>query len=269
MPRKEGFEMLAEVKEIVTRAGNMVLFATGDKEIREKSGHQDLVTKYDAAVQRLLEHDLLELLPGAGFLGEEELGSDVHADREYVFIVDPIDGTTNFVKGFPHCGVSVALARRGQIVLGVVYDPYLGEMFTAELGKGARLNGRSLHVSDASLEDGVSVFGTSPYYRQYADVTFRIARRLFDRNLDIRRMAAATLDLCYLAAGRVDCYFECLLSPWDYAAGGLIAAEAGAVVTNLAGGPLRFDRKCSLAAANPRCHRELLRIARECGVSDL
>ena len=111
----------------------------------------------------------------------------------------------------------------------------------------------------------MSVLGVSPYYRQYADVTFAIARRLFDRNLDVRRMAAASLDLCYVAAGRVDCYFECLLSPWDYAAGSLIVQEAGGIATSLSGGPLRIDRKCSLAAANPACHGALLEIAAECG----
>ena len=268
MPGKEGFEMLAEVEAIVRRTGGLVRLAEGDKEVHEKSGHQDLVTKYDAGVQQLLQHDLLALLPGAGFLGEESPDADAHLEREFLFIVDPIDGTTNFVKSIPHCGISVGLARRGEIVLGVIYDPYLDEMFSAERGKGAFLNGRPIHTSDVGLRDAVSVFGTSPYYRDLTDISFRLARQLFERSLDLRRMASAALDLCYLAAGRIDCYFECLLSPWDYAAGSLIASVAGALATSLTGAPLRFDRKCSLAAGTPRCHAELLAIARECGFTE-
>ena len=259
--------MRESISAVVREAGKIVREAGRDKGVHEKSGHQDLVTRYDAEVQRFLEQRLLALLPEAGFLGEEDLGEDVHADREYVFVVDPIDGTTNFVKGSPHCGISVGLARRGRMVAGVVYDPYLDELFSAGLGEGAYLNGKPIRVSEAGMDDAVSVVGTSPYYRQYADVTFAMGRRLFDRNLDIRRSASAALDLCYVAAGRVDCYFECLLSPWDYAAGSLIVQEAGGIATDLAGGPLRFDRKCSLAAANAACHAELLRIAADCGFS--
>ena len=259
--------MREEIARIVREAGRIVREAGRDKGVHEKSNHQDLVTRYDSQVQRFLEDRLLSLLPQAGFLGEEDLGEDVHADREYLFVVDPIDGTTNFVKEYPHCGISVGLYRNGRPEIGVIYDPYLDELFEAERGQGAFCNGRSIHVSDVPLADAVSVMGTSPYYRQYADVTFQMGRKLFDGSLDIRRAASAALDLCYIAAGRVDCYFECLLSPWDYAAGALIVAEAGGVATDLEGRDLRVDRKCSLAAGNPACHRSLLDIAQACGFS--
>ena len=257
--------MRAEISNIVRQAGSIVRQAGQDKGVTEKSGHQDLVTRYDKKVQRFLEDNLLALLPQAGFLGEEDLGEDVHADREYLFVVDPIDGTTNFVKEYPHCGISVGLYRNGQPEIGVIYDPYLDELFEAQRGRGAFLNGRPIHVSPAPMADAVTVMGTSPYYRQFAAMTFAMGRQLFDRSLDIRRAASAALDLCYIAAGRVDAYFECLLSPWDYAAGALIVAEAGGVATDLSGNPLRIDRKCSLAAGNVPCHRELLQIAAECG----
>ena len=259
--------MRRQIAEIVREAGRIIREAGRDKGVHEKSNHQDLVTRYDGQVQRFLEDRLLALLPQAGFLGEEDLGEDAHADREYLFVVDPIDGTTNFVKEYPHCGISVGLCRNGQPEIGIVYDPYLDELFEAERGRGAFLNGRPIGVSAAPMGDAVSVMGTSPYYRQYADVTFAMGRKLFDRSLDIRRAASAALDLCYIAAGRVDCYFECLLSPWDYAAGALIVAEAGGVATDLEGVPLRVDRKCSLAAGNPPCHQALLDIAKECGFS--
>ena len=257
--------MRQEISEIVRQAGRIVREAGRDKGVTEKSSHQDLVTRYDSQVQRFLEDRLLALLPQAGFLGEEDLGEDVHADREWLFVVDPIDGTANFVKEYPHCGISVGLYRNGRPEIGVIYDPYLDELYEAERGKGAFLNGQPIHVSQAPMGDAVTVMGTSPYYRQYADVTFRMGRKLFDRSLDIRRAASAALDLCYVAAGRVNCYFECLLSPWDYAAGALIVAEAGGVATDLEGKELRVDCKCSLAAGNVPCHESMLDIARECG----
>ena len=205
--------MRQEIAEIVRQAGQIVREAGRDKGVTEKSGHQDLVTRYDSQVQRFLEDRLLALLPQAGFLGEEDLGEDVHADREWLFVVDPIDGTTNFVKEYPHCGISVGLYRNGQPEIGVIYDPYLDELFEAERGQGAFLNGKPIHVSDAPLQDAVTVMGTSPYYRQFTDVTFAMGKQLFAGSLDIRRAASAALDLCYIAAGRVDAYFECLLSP--------------------------------------------------------
>ena len=260
---------LNRIADVVRRAGEIVRSASSDKEVREKSGHQDLVTRYDGMTQAFLEQELLRLMPEAGFLGEEDLGHDAHSEREWLFIVDPIDGTTNFIKGFAHCGISVGLARRGVMELGVVLDPYRQELFTARRGGGAFCNGRPIRVSGLAMEDCVVNMGTSPYYRQYADVTFAMGKTLFAQCLDVRRMAAASLDLCYAAAGRIDGYFECLLSPWDYAAGSLILQEAGGLATDLLGNPLRFDRKCSLAAGTPACHGALLAAAEAHGFREL
>jgi myo-inositol-1(or 4)-monophosphatase len=260
MPGKEGFEMLAEVEDIVRRAGNLILFASDDKEVREKSSRRDLVTRYDSAVEQKLRGDLLALVPEAGFLGEEHAG-EAGEGKELQFIVDPIDGTSNFIKGLPYCAISVALARRGEVELGVVCNPFSGELFAAERGRGATLNGKPIHAETCAVEDCVLGVGTTPYLREYADASFRIARGLYDRCLDLRRFGAAALELCSLAAGRLGGYFECVLWPWDYAAGSLIASEAGAVVTDLTGAPLRFDRRCSLAAGTPACHAAILEIA--------
>lgn len=257
--------MLQQIEAIVREAGALVLGADAEKGVKEKSGHQDLVTRYDSAVQAFLERRLLALLPEAGFLGEEEQAGDGHTERKQVFVVDPIDGTTNFVKGYNHSGISVGLCDHGQMELGVVYNPYTDELFSAKRADGAFLNGKRLGLKPCTLDRAIVLMGTSPYYRQYADVTFAMARKLYDRSMDLRRSGAASLDLCYLAAGRIDCYFECLLSPWDLAAGSLIAQEAGALVTDMQGGSLPFDRKSSLAAANPGCHADLLEIAKSCG----
>ena len=107
--------------------------------------------------------------------------------------------------------------------------------------------------------------GSTPYYRQYEAVSFAIAQRLFSQSMDVRRLGAASLELCYLAAGRGECYYECVLSPWDYAAGSLILEEAGGVATDMTGKPLRFDQKCSMAASNAVCHQSLLDILAQCG----
>lgn len=252
-----------EIIDIVRQAGVIVREADEDKGVTEKSGHQDLVTRYDKAVQRFLQERLLALLPEAGFLGEEDAPS--HTEREWVFIVDPIDGTTNFIKGVPVVGISVGLARNGQMEHGVVYNPYTDEMFTARRGHGAFLNGKPIAVTKNPLADGVVYIGSTPYYRQYEAVSFAIAQRLFSQSMYVRRLGAASLELCYLAAGRGECYYECVLSPWDYAAGSLILEEAGGMATDMTGKPLRFDQKCSMAASNAVCHQSLLDILAQCG----
>jgi len=259
--------MLAQVEDVVRRAGNLILFASDDKDVREKSSRRDLVTRYDSAVERRLRADLLALAPEAGFLGEEHVGGNGER-RELEFIVDPIDGTSNFIKGLPYCAISVALARRGEVELGVVYNPFSGELYAAERGRGATLNGKPIRAETCAVEDSVLGFGTTPYLREYADASFRIARGLYDRCLDLRRFGAAAVDLCALAAGRLGGYFECVLWPWDYAAGSLIASEAGAVVTDLTGAPLRFDRRCSLAAGTPACHAAIVELAKTAGAPE-
>lgn len=259
--------LASQIEAAARDAGAMMLGAEADKSVSTKSGRKDLVTRYDKEIQRFLEERLLPLLPEAGFLGEEALGHDAHTERDFLFIVDPIDGTTNFVKGCNQSCVSIGLGIRGEMAVGVVFNPYRDEMFTAVRGGGALLNGAPLRIPDCAPEDALVLVGSSPYYRELTDVTFAMARLLFDRCLDLRRSGSAALDLCDVAAGRAGCYFECRLSPWDFAAGGLIVREAGGVVTDLTGGPLAFAQKCPVAAGNPQCHPALLQAAKDCGFS--
>ena len=244
--------------DAVREAGAIVRSADEDKGIKEKSGHQDLVTRYDGAVQRFLEERLLSLLPEAGFLGEEDAPN--HTEREWVFIVDPIDGTTNFIKGIPIVGISVGLAQNGQMEQGVVYNPYTDEMFTARRGHGVFCNGKPISVTNNPLADGISFFGTSLYYPELEDRSFAIAKKLFESSLDVRRLGAASLDLCYVAAGRGECYFECSLFPWDYAAGALIVAEAGGTVTGCGGEALSLVSSGGILSSNGRVHPRLLEL---------
>lgn len=257
--------LLPGIAALAREAGAIMRGAAADKSVEQKSGRRDLVTRYDREIQRFLEDGLLALLPGAGFLGEEELGEEVRAEREWLFIVDPIDGTTNFVKDWGHSCASIALARRGEIVLGAIYDPYKDELFTAVKGGGAFRNGAPIHVTPEPPEDSLFLMGASPYYRNLTEFTFALARALFERCLDVRRGGSAALDLCDVACGRAGCFYECRLSPWDYAAGSLIVQEAGGAATNLSGGPLSFSRKCAVAAGSPAGHRALLQAAKQCG----
>ena len=255
--------MTEQIEPIVRQAGAIVLSAHDIGEsVQSKGLACDLVTKYDSAVQAFLREELLEAFPDAGFYGEEEDVCDISGKRRY-FIVDPIDGTTNFIRGLHHSCISVALCEEGEIVAAAVYNPYLDEMFTAERGKGAFLNGERLQITQPTLDNSLVLFGSAIYYRETVPATLRFVKELFPRVLDFRRGGSAALDLCYLAAGKADLFFECCLRPWDYAAGSLIVTEAGGTVTALDGTPLRFFDRCSVAAGNSKNHAELIEISQK------
>lgn len=217
--------------------------------VDEKAGHANFVTTYDKKVQQELRKRLLQILPEAVFVGEEE---DIHASvaKGYAFIVDPIDGTTNFIKNYHMSAISVGLALDGERHMGIVYNPYLNEMFTAIKGYGAHLNGEPIHVSSEPLKNGIVLFGTAPYYEELNRRSFEMAYDYFKRSLDVRRSGSAALDLCSVAAGRAEVFFELRLCPWDFAAGSLIVEEAGGKVTTAEGEPLTLQDACSLIATN-------------------
>ena len=256
-------ELYEKICAVMREAGSIILQASeSGKHVQEKTSRHDLVTAYDARVQRFLQERLLALLPEAGFLGEED-GADTGSDREYRFIVDPIDGTTNFIHDLRRSCISVALERGSQIEFGAILNPYANELFMAVRGAGALLNGSPIHVSRYDMPHALAYVGASPYYPGCIPQTFYLARRLAETCVDIRRSGSAALELCDVACGRADAYFECLLSPWDYAAGSLIVTEAGGCVTAMDGSSLSFDRRSSLAAANALCHAPLLALAEE------
>ena len=235
--------LVRDCGEIVRRADRKKL------RIDAKSGPANFVTDYDKKVQDLLQEGLLGIIPDAHFIGEE--GSSTHySDKGKFFIVDPIDGTTNFIKDFHASAVSVAFAVNGAVELAVVYNPYLDELFTAQRGHGALCNGERIQVSSEPLENGIVIFGTSPYNEELSEKSFKMAYEYHRRALDIRRTGSAALDLCAIAAGRAELFFELMLSPWDYAAGALIVEEAGGVVTDAEGRPLSLEHPCSLIARN-------------------
>ena len=250
--------MLEQIIPIIREAGQIVLSAQdAAARTREKTSAADLVTEYDLAVEQFLKEKLPPLVPGSIFFGEEE-AENADPSRGWAFIVDPIDGTTNFVRGLRQSAVSVALAKDGAVEYGVVYDLYKDELFSARRGGGAFLNGSPIHVSTRPLSQGVFGMGTAIYKREYLEPTMRLTEQLFRRSCDFRRMGAAALDLCSVACGRTDAFFEYSLSPWDYAAGSLIVIEAGGAASTLEGGPLSVSQRCSCWASN-RVNRDILK----------
>lgn len=249
--------MIEKLKQVVREAGEIVLSAEGEKGISEKTGYRDLVTKYDKQVEAFLKKRLTELLPEAGFMGEESMHDEDWKRYEWLFIVDPIDGTTNFVQGFANSCVSVGLLHNGAAEYGLVYNPYADELYWAQRGKGAFLNGRRLYCGDRGLQNSLLIFGSALYYPDEQKKTLAIFNAAYPIVQDVRRFGSAALDLCYIAAGRAGVFFEARLCPWDYCAGSLIAEEAGAAVSALDGGPLDLYHKCSVLVGCPTAHREL------------
>ena len=254
--------LIEQAVKAVLEAGKLLTDPAAVRNIRSKS-ETDYVTNVDLAVQELLQERLAALAPDVQFMGEEQDNTGLDWHRP-CWILDPVDGTTNLIHSFRHSAVSLALSEAGQIIFGVVYNPYTEECFTARRGGGAFQNGALIHVSDISrLEDSLLSAGTVPGRRELADTAFRQMRALYDRCQDVRRTGCASLDLCWVACGRLDGYVELSLQPWDYAAGMLIVAEAGGRVTAPDGSPLSLCQGGPLLASNGRLHSALLTILKE------
>ena len=227
-------------------------------------GPANFVTAADRRAEEILREELEHARPGYGFLGEEG-GAREGSDKTHRWIVDPLDGTLNFLHGVPHFAISIALEREGTIVAGLVYNPVSDELYTAERGKGAFLNDQRLRVAARKrLADTVIACALPHVSRGDVELTRREHNAVQERIAGLRRFGAATLDLAWVAAGRVDGYWERGLAPWDMAAGIAIVREAGGFVTDLDG------REAMLAtggilAANEMIHRDLLRLLKEVG----
>ena len=245
--------MINQMIDIVRECGSIMLEATDiQRKTHQKEGKGNFVTEYDSKVQAVLKEKLLALLPEAVFFGEEDDADKADISRGYAFIVDPIDGTANFTRGLDHSCISVALAKDGYPIKAVIYNPYKQETYYAEKGKGAWLNGESIRVSERTLEEGLVLFGTAPYNQELMEKTMDMVICYLRKAQDVRRSGSAALDLCTIACGKAELYFELILSPWDYAAGALIVEEAGGIVSRPDGTPLTFDKKQAVAARGPK-----------------
>ena len=191
-----------------------------------------------------------QLLPDANFLGEEN-GSDNFKEeyrKRWCFIIDPIDGTTNFINQYWPSVISIALLKDGKPYFAVIYNPYFGELYCAKAGSGAYCNGRKITSSEKPLSESLVAFGTCPYIEDLHKKSFDTAMYYLKRCADVRRSGSAAWDLCCVASGKVALFFEYSLGVWDYAAGLLIVNEAGGKVTDMDGGELKFDKRTSVIA---------------------
>lgn len=248
-------EILEQVEPAVRESGAIILDNwSGAKSIRHK-GRVDLVTETDLAVERDLTAKLGRILPEAGFLAEETAsGGDL---GESTWIVDPLDGTTNFAHGLPFVAVSVALWQNGQVVLGVVHIPRTGETFTAVKGEGARLNSHPIEVSPAAeLRNSLTATGFPYDIDTRAEEEVQRLKHVLVTTRGIRRMGAAAVDLAYTACGRFEAFFEAGLKPWDTAAGWLLVEEAGGRVTTFGNEPFH-PFAGTVLASNGRIHDAL------------
>ncbi len=239
-------ELCKNVINTVKRASEIMLERSFT--VERKSTEEDIVTSADVAVQKFLFGELGKLLPESGFLGEEKHLSDIA--HEYVWVIDPIDGTTNYSRGLSECAVSVALLYNGKPVIGVVYAPFEKLLFSAVAGNGAKLNGKRISVSDKSFKSSLFCKAMSLYRKEFTTLCRDIICETYLNCNDFRRFGSCAIELCYLAAGRCDLYFEIRVFPWDYAAGCLILREAGGVLSGLNGEELKFDKPTVLVGAN-------------------
>lgn len=216
----------------------------------EKESVCNIVTSADLAVQQYLNEVLCALLPGSAFFGEE--GNSGDAGGEYLWIVDPIDGTMNFSRGIGEFCISVALLQENEAVLGMIFQPSQNKLFSAVRGMGAWCNGAPIHVSGASFAEGLFCTALSLYRKEYAPQCMAVIAEAYAACNDVRRFGSCALELCYLAEGKCDLFFEFRVFPWDYAAAYLILREAGGCICGANGETLHFDKATPIIAANSR-----------------
>lgn len=243
-------DLLESIKKIVVECGSIMIGADyNNLGIEEKDGNNNIVTKYDVMIQEMLKTKLLELVPSAIFIGEEGFfSSDV--ESEYAFIVDPIDGTLNFSRNLALSAISVALLKNDKPYIAVCYNPYINELYYAMSGKGAFLNGNRIHVSDKNLKNGIVSCGCAPYYDDLRKQSLKLVNKFASVASDFRRFGSAVIEICNVACGKVEVYFELKLMPWDYAAASLILTEAGGVITTIEGSSIQYYNPTSVLVSN-------------------
>jgi myo-inositol-1(or 4)-monophosphatase len=245
---------LSEAEAIAKEAGALLMSYFGKISIEYK-GDADLVTEADRAAERLITERIATLWPDHDLIGEE--GARREHGSDYKWYVDPLDGTTNFAHGFPVFCVSLGLTHKGERIAGVIFDPTRNELFAAERGSGASLNGSAIHVSKTKKLVESLVATGFPSHKRHKNPNIHYYHQITLRSHGVRRAGSAALDLCSVASGRVDGFWEFNLNPWDTAAGVLLVEEAGGIVTDMRGGPFKLDSR-EVLASNRLIQQELL-----------
>jgi myo-inositol-1(or 4)-monophosphatase len=251
--------MLEKIKNIIKQAGYLAR-QDYDKSVSTitHKGNIDLVTETDLKLEQFLKEEILKIYPDHYFLIEES--DDQLKSVDHLWIIDPLDGTTNFAHRFPIFAISIAYERYGEVVLGVVYVPKLDELFWAEKGSGAFLNGERITCSTTDKISNSLIATGFPYDRwEKGDFYLQEYAAFMKRSQGIRRAGAAAVDLCYTACGRLDGFFEHKLKPWDTAAGCLIVNEAGGRITDYQGNSRHYSA-ITIIASNGKIHPEMIEI---------
>jgi len=248
---------LTEIEQLARQAGEIVQRGFNQQHTISYKGVIDLVTEVDRASEDFILGEIGRRWPGSTIMSEES--GFTQGQSGFLWYVDPLDGTVNYAHHVPVFSVSIACAQNGKVSLGAVYDPTRDEMFSAQRGMGARLNGQAIHVSEtAELQKSLLVTGF-PYDAWDSDRdNFDNFVRLSKLTQGVRRLGSAALDAAWVGAGRFDGFWEIALNAWDIAAGGLIAEEAGAIVTNIRNEPDYISRPQSVVAAPPGIHAQIL-----------
>ena len=253
--------MQPEALIAIAKEAGAMMRRSHDAAIHEKEGHYNFVTDTDVAVQAYLKSALLTLCPGARFYAEEQENEPL-TDAP-TFVVDPIDGTINYMRLRHMSAVSIGYLEGRQPVMAVVFNTYANELFYARKGRGAFLNGQPIRVSDLPYNMALVELGTSPYDAELAKQTMAAAGRFLSECGDLRRSGSAAIDLCGVACGRADIFFELRLRPWDVAAGALIVEEAGGRFISLGHDAPFFEAACGMLACNAACAADALRVLQE------
>lgn len=242
-------------------AAQLQHFFNGSFKISNKEGINNLVTEADHASEKAIINVIQKAYPDHFILSEET--GEIKSNSEYKWIIDPIDGTVNFANGIPICCVSIAVEKAGEIILGTVYNPLMNEMYTAERGKGALLNSHKISVSNKKNVSNSCLVTGFPYsYLDSPNGPLQVFEKLIRRGIPVRRLGSAALDLCWVAAGRFDGFYEHSLQAWDSAAGFLIVEEAGGTVTDFSGN-LYSPYQPHILATNGRIHQEMLDLVKQ------
>ncbi len=248
---------LQDLQRLARQAGAILRHGYRQEHTIDYKGEIDLVTEIDRLSEDFLLAEIARLFPGHQVVTEESAG--LAGDNRHLWIIDPLDGTVNYAHGVPIFSVSLAYAHHGRVLFGVVYDPMRDECFSARRNGGATLNGHPVRVAATrDLNHSLLVTGFPYDIRTTTENNLDHYARFALRSQGVRRLGSAALDLCYVAAGRFDGYWELSLKPWDLAAGALIAAEAGAVVTRVDGSKNLLQPPCSVLAAPPSLHSQML-----------
>lgn len=251
-------KILQKVKDIVIHTGDHIQRISNQKKNIAYKGAVNLVTQFDNMAQELIVKFLLKNFPDYGILSEENVRHNI--DKPIKWLLDPLDGTTNFAHNLPIWAISLGLEMDGLIALGIVYDPTRKELFTAIRGKGAFLNARKIQVSKTkNLEKSLLVTGFPYDIRESKQNNLNYFARFCMRAQAVRRLGSAALDLCYTACGRFDGYWELKLSPWDQAAGSLILQEAGGKITDFRGQPFSIYGK-EVLCTNGLIHKQMMKV---------